>query len=248
MDETPAVVEQGTERPEYQGMTMSDVTFGYGSSVHTSGGRTSGSTSQPVLDHVSLDVPQHGILGIQGPSGRGKSTMLKLLMRYWDPDSGMISLSNIPLPQVDAGWRRRVQTMMGQDTYLFDGTIRENLTIACNSTDSAASAIPDSVLREALAKASALELVDALPNGLDTRVGELGGRLSEGEKQRIGLARMFLRDADLVLFDEPTSRLDAYNESVILGSVNNLAEQGSAVVLVSHRDSTMRVADRILRM
>lgn len=248
MDETPAVVEQGAERPEYQSMTMSDVTFGYGSSVHTSGGRTSGNASQPVLDHVSLDVPQHGILGIQGPSGRGKSTMLKLLMRYWDPDSGTISLSNIPLPQVDAGWRRRVQTMMGQETYLFDGTIRENLTIACNSADSAASAIPDSVLREALAKASALELVDALPNGLDTQVGELGGRLSEGEKQRIGLARMFLRDADLVLFDEPTSRLDAYNESVILGSVNNLAEQGSAVVLVSHRDSTMRVADRILRM
>ena len=246
MDETPAVVEQGAERPEYQSMTMSDVTFGYGSSAHTSGGRTSGSASRPVLDHVSLDVPQHGILGIQGPSGRGKSTMLKLLMRYWDPDSGTISLSNIPLPQVDAGWRRRVQTMMGQETYLFDSTIRENLTIACNSADSAASAIPDSVLREALAKASALELVDALPNGLDTQVGELGGRLSEGEKQRIGLARMFLRDADLVLFDEPTSRLDAYNESVILGSVNNLAEQGSAVVLVSHRDSTMRVVDRIL--
>lgn len=248
MDETPAVVEQGAERPEYQSMTMSDVTFGYGSSAHTSGGRTSGSASRPVLDHVSLDVPQHGILGIQGPSGRGKSTMLKLLMRYWDPDSGTISLSNIPLPQVDAGWRRRVQTMMGQETYLFDSTIRENLTIACNSADSAASAIPDSVLREALAKASALELVDALPNGLDTQVGELGGRLSEGEKQRIGLARMFLRDADLVLFDEPTSRLDAYNESVILGSVNNLAEQGSAVVLVSHRDSTMRVVDRILRI
>ena len=243
MDETPAVVEQGAECPEYQGMTMSDVTFGYGSSAHTSG-----SASQPVLDHVSLDVPRHGTLGIQGPSGRGKSTMLKLLMRYWDPDSGTISLSNILLPQVDADCRRRVQTMMGQETYLFDGTIRENLTIACDSDDSAASAIPDSVLREALAKASALELVDALPNGLDTKVGELGGRLSEGEKQRIGLARMFLRDADLVLFDEPTSRLDAYNESVILGSVNNLTEQGSAVVLVSHRDSTMRVADRILRM
>ena len=237
MDEVPAAVEQGAERPEYQGMTMRDVTFGYDSSA-----------AHPVLEHVSLDVPRHGILGIQGPSGRGKSTMLRLLMRYWDPDSGTISLSNIPLPQVDAGWRRRVQTMMGQETYLFDGTIRENLTIACDSFDSAASAIPDSVLREALAKASALELVDALPDGLDMQVGELGGRLSEGEKQRIGLARMFLRDADLVLFDEPTSRLDAYNESVILGSVNNLAEQGSAVVLVSHRDSTMRVADCILRI
>ena len=237
MDEVPAVVEQGAERPEYQGMTMRDVTFGYDSSA-----------SQPVLDHVSLDVSRQGILGIQGPSGRGKSTMLKLLMRYWDPDSGTISLSDVPLPQVDAGWRRRVQTMMGQETYLFDGTIRENLAIACDSFDSAASAIPDSVLREALAKASALELVDALPNGLDTQVGELGGRLSEGEKQRIGLARMFLRDADLVLFDEPTSRLDAYNESVILGSINDLAERGSAVVLVSHCDSTMRIADRILRM
>lgn len=182
------------------------------------------------------------------------------------------------MPQVDAGWRRRVQTMMGQETYLFDGTIRENLAIVCNDADFSDSGsnsgsnfcsnsssnaggdsadssdsdlahdIPDSVLREALAKASALELVDALPNGLNTRVGELGGRLSEGEKQRIGLARMFLRDADLVLFDEPTSRLDAYNESVILGSINDLAERGSAVVLVSHRDSTMRIADRILRM
>lgn len=304
MDEAPAVVEQGSERPEYQGMTMRDVTFGYGSGARISGERTpngrsehatgmsparpaeaqssgeqgAGIASQPVLDHVSLDVSRQGILGIQGPSGRGKSTMLKLLMRYWDPDSGTISLSDVPLPQVDAGWRRRVQTMMGQETYLFDGTIRENLAIACNDADfsdsdsnsgsnfcsnsssnaggdSADSSdsdlahdIPDSVLREALAKASALELVDALPNGLDTRVGELGGRLSEGEKQRIGLARMFLRDADLVLFDEPTSRLDAYNESVILGSINDLAERGSAVVLVSHRDSTMRVADRILRM
>ena len=304
VDEAPAVVEQGSERPEYQGMTMRDVTFGYGSGARISGERTpngrsehatgmsparpaeaqssgeqgAGIASQPVLEHVSLDVSQQGILGIQGPSGRGKSTMLKLLMRYWDPDSGTISLSDVPLPQVDAGWRRRVQTMMGQETYLFDGTIRENLAIACNDADFSDSGsnsggnfgsnsssnagsdsadspdldlahdIPDSVLREALAKASALELVDALPNGLDTQVGELGGRLSEGEKQRIGLARMFLRDADLVLFDEPTSRLDAYNESVILGSVNNLAEQGSAVVLVSHRDSTMRVADRILRM
>mgnify|MGYP002244086013 FL=1 len=304
MDEAPAVVEQGSERPEYQGMTMRDVTFGYGSGARISGERTpngrsehatgmsparpaeaqfsgeqgAGIASQPVLDHVSLDVSRQGILGIQGPSGRGKSTMLKLLMRYWDPDSGTISLSDVPLPQVDAGWRRRVQTMMGQETYLFDGTIRENLAIACNDDDfsdsdsnsgsnfcsnsssnaggdSADSSdsdlahdIPDSVLREALAKASALELVDALPNGLDTRVGELGGRLSEGEKQRIGLARMFLRDADLVLFDEPTSRLDAYNESVILGSINDLAERGSAVVLVSHRDSTMRIADRILRM
>ena len=106
----------------------------------------------------------------------------------------------------------------------------------------------DDVLRAALAKASALDLVDSLPKGLDTPVGELGGRLSEGERQRIGLARIFLRHASLVLFDEPTSRLDAYNESVILQSIGALPQRGSAVMLVSHRDSTMRIADHIVRI
>ena len=291
MDETPAVEERGDFLPRYHGMSMHDVTFGYGNSgeVPTSGSDADApeSSAEPILNHVSLDVPQHGILGVQGPSGRGKSTLLKLLMRYWDPQSGLVALSEVPLPQIDAHHRRRVQTMMGQETYLFDGTIRENLLMACdrgdadradnagdpddsatsgralltppappvswNAADSALStrtplSVSDDVLRAALAKASALELVDSLPQGLDTPVGELGGRLSEGERQRIGLARVFLRNASLVLFDEPTSRLDAYNESVILQSIDALAQQGSAVLLVSHRDSTMRIADRIVRM
>ena len=294
MDETPAVEERGDFLPRYHGMSMHDVTFGYGNSseVPASGSDadTPESSAEPILSHVSLDVPQHGILGVQGPSGRGKSTLLKLLMRYWDPQSGLVALSEVPLPQIDAHHRRRVQTMMGQETYLFDGTIRENLLMACdrggadtagnadnagdpddsatsgralltppappvswNAADSVLStrstpSVGDDVLRAALAKASALELVDSLPQGLDTPVGELGGRLSEGERQRIGLARVFLRNASLVLFDEPTSRLDAYNESVILQSIDALAQQGSAVLLVSHRDSTMRIADRIVRM
>lgn len=176
--------------------------------------------------------------------------------------------------------------MMGQETYLFDGTIRENLLMACdrgdadragnagdpddsatsgralltppappvswNAADSALStrstpSVGDDVLRAALAKASALNWSTRSRRAL-IPVGELGGRLSEGERQRIGLARVFLRNASLVLFDEPTSRLDAYNESVILQSIDALAQQGSAVLLVSHRDSTMRIADRIVRM
>ena len=294
MDETPAVEERGDFLPRYHGMSMHDVTFGYCNSgeAPTSGSDADApeSSAEPILSHVSFDIPQHGILGIQGPSGRGKSTLLKLLMRYWDPQSGLVALSEVPLPQIDAHHRRRVQTMMGQETYLFDGTIRENLLMACdmggadtagnadnagdpddsatsgralltppappvswNAADSALStrtplSVGDDVLRAALAKASALELVDSLPQGLDTSVGELGGRLSEGERQRIGLARVFLHNASLVLFDEPTSRLDAYNESVILQSIDALAQQGSAVLLVSHRDSTMRIADRIVRM
>lgn len=229
LDEQPAVVETGTDKPEYDGMAFEHVDFSY-------------RPDQPIVRDLSLAVPKAGILGIQGPSGRGKSTVLKLLMRYWDPKRGQVRFSGVPLPQVDAAYRRRVQTMMSQETYLFDGSIAQNLRIA----DEHAS---DEQLREALRKASVLDLVDSLSDGLDTQVGELGGRLSEGERQRIGLARVFLRKADLVLFDEPTSRLDALNEAVILTSINQMAaERDVAIVLVSHRQSTMRVADVVVRV
>lgn len=226
VDEEPAVEELGTLEPEYHGMRMEQVTFAYG--THT-----------PVLRDVTLDVPVSGILGLQGPSGRGKSTLLKLLMRYWNPQSGVITLSGEALPAVDAHARRRLQTMMSQETYLFDGTIADNLRIAAPQAT-------DAEIREALRKASALQLVESLPQGVDTPVGELGSRLSEGERQRIGLARMFLRDARLYLFDEPTSRLDSLNEAYILQSINGLVEEsGAAVVLVSHRESTMKIADEV---
>lgn len=226
VDEEPAVEELGTLEPEYNGMRMEQVTFAYGA-------RT------PVLRDVTLDVPVSGTLGLQGPSGRGKSTLLKLLMRYWDPQQGAVALSGDVLPGVDARTRRRLQTMMSQETYLFDGTIASNLRIANEQAS-------DDELREALRKASILPLVESLPQGMETPVGELGGRLSEGERQRIGLARMFLRHADLYLFDEPTSRLDALNEAYILQSINGLVEESAAaVVLVSHRESTMRIADEV---
>ncbi len=229
VDEEPAVEEFGTLEPEYHGMRMEQVTFAYGA-------RT------PVLRNMTLDVPVSGILGLQGPSGRGKSTLLKLLMRYWDPQQGAVTMSGDALPGVDVHVRRRLQTMMSQETYLFDGTITSNLRIA----DAQAG---DDELREALRKASILPFVESLPEGIETPVGELGGRLSEGERQRIGLARMFLRHADLYLFDEPTSRLDALNEAYILQSINELvSERDAAVVLVSHRASTMKIADEVLHM
>lgn len=248
MDEAPAVVETGTANSDYEGMRLDRVTFAY-----------PGEGSEAILADFSLDVPQHGILGIQGPSGRGKSTMLKLLMRYWDPQRGQVTLSGTPLPQIDVHARRRIQTMMSQETHLFDGTIRENLLIALPESEirnGGAAGVLDARLREALAKASVLDLIDSLPDGLDTQVGELGDRLSEGERQRIGLARVFLRNADLVLFDEPTSRLDALNEAIILRSIHELSKseqnadkgQDVAVVLVSHRESAMRVADAVLNL
>ena len=283
MDEVPAVEETGTLTPAYSGMALDHVSFAYPDQKTGHGSNpnadldqgANGTTRHAAADHaagvftdLSLEIPAHGILGVQGPSGRGKSTMLKLLMRYWDPQAGLVTMSGEDLRTVDAHHRRRVQTMLAQETYLFDGTIRENLRLANQEAD-------DEMLRGALAKASALRLVESLPDGLDTQVGELGGRLSEGERQRIGLARVFLRHADLVLLDEPTSRLDAFNEAVILQSINELASeprgddgvggigsgdfgndkggpdsagQGVAIVLVSHRDSTMRVADTVVRV
>ena len=265
MDEVPAVEETGTLTPAYSGMTLDHVSFAYPDQMAGHGSNpnadldqdANGTTRHAAADHaagvftdLSLEIPAHGILGVQGPSGRGKSTMLKLLMRYWDPQAGLVTMSGEDLRTVDAHHRRRVQTMLAQETYLFDGTIRENLRLANQEAD-------DEMMRGALAKASALRLVESLPDGLDTQVGELGGRLSEGERQRIGLARVFLRHADLVLLDEPTSRLDAFNEAVILQSINELASeprggdgvgQGVAIVLVSHRDSTMRVADTVIRI
>lgn len=288
MDEVPAVEETGTVTPAYNGMALDHVSFAYPDQMAGHGSNpdadldqgASGTTRHALTDHatgvftdLSLKIPAHGILGVQGPSGRGKSTMLKLLMRYWDPQAGLVTMSGEDLRTVEAHHRRRVQTMLAQETHLFDGTIRENLLIALG--DRTADDGGDAVLRDALAKASALQLVDSLPDGLDTQVGELGGRLSEGERQRIGLARVFLRHADLVLLDEPTSRLDAFNEAVILQSINELASeprggdgvggigsgdfgndkggpdsagQGVAIVLVSHRDSTMRVADTVVRV
>ncbi|PWG64014.1 ATP-binding cassette domain-containing protein [Bifidobacterium callitrichidarum] len=244
MDETPAVTETGTATPEYDGMRLDHVTFAYPAAA----GAT---TAAPILTGFGLDIPRHGILGVQGPSGRGKSTMLKLLMRYWDPQSGAITMSGTPLSAIDAHHRRRIQAMMSQETHLFDGTIRDNLLIALPESDIEA-AQPDALdarLREALSKASVLDLIDSLPDGLATQVGELGDRLSEGERQRIGLARVFLRQADLILFDEPTSRLDALNEAIILRSIRGAAsEHGTAVVLVSHRESAMRIADDVLSL
>jgi len=248
MDEAPGVVETGTANSDYEGMRLDRVTFAY-----------PGEESEAILADFSLDVPQHGILGIQGPCGRGKSTMLKLLMRYWDPQRGQMTLSGTPLPQIDVHARRRIQAMMSQETHLFDGTIRENLLIALPESEirnGGAAGVLDARLREALAKASVLDLIDSLPDGLDTQVGELGDRLSEGERQRIGLARVFLRNADLVLFDEPTSRLDALNEAIILRSIHELSKseqnadkgQDVAVVLVSRRESAMRVADAVLNL
>ena len=182
-----------------------------------------------------MEIPKNQIIGVIGKSGSGKSTFLKLLMRFWQTDAGTIQISGKSIDTVNTTDLRRMESYMTQETQLFHDSITNNVRVAK----------PDASMEEienACKKASIHDFILSLPKGYETAVGELGDTLSGGERQRIGLARAFLHDADLMLLDEPTSNLDSLNEGVILKALKE-EQKDKTVVLVSHRESTMRIAD-----
>lgn len=222
LDEQPECAEvQAGQDVRFAGAAARDVSFSYG--------------DEDILRNVSVDFAPGQVVGISGRSGSGKSTLLKLLMRFWDPTQGAVEMSGADLRQVNTASLRAAEGYMTQDTHLFSGTIGENILLARPDATRAE-------LEEACRKAALSELVDKLPQGLDTPVGELGGALSGGERQRVGLARVFLHDAPFVLLDEPTSNLDALNEAAVLRALSEFRE-GKTIVLVSHRASTCAFAD-----
>ena len=223
LDERPQVEEvaDGAELGEFTGAALRGVDFGY--------------NGERVLSDVSLHVEPGSVVRIAGRSGSGKSTLLKLLMRFWDVDRGVVEVSGHDVRCVNTASLRATEGFMTQETHLFAGTIRENLALVKPDAT-------DEELMAAVEKAALLDLVERLPQGLDTPVGELGDTLSGGERQRLGLARVFLHDAPFVLLDEPTSNLDALNEAQVLRALaGNRA--GKTVVLVSHRESAAAVCD-----
>ena len=226
LEEQPEVetVENGTAL-SYEGLEVHDLSFAYG--------------GEAVLRGVSMTARKNEIVGIVGESGCGKSTLLKLL-RFWERSGGQIRYNGTDLDEINTESLYRNVTMVSQSTYLFDATIAENLRVAKPDAT-------DEELMAALRMASAEELVQALPEGLNTPAGLLGGRLSMGERQRIGLARAFLSGCPLILLDEPTSNVDSINEGVILRALLK-HRQGRTIILVSHRASTMAVADRVYKM
>ena len=177
---------------------------------------------------------------IVGESGCGKSTFLKLLLRLWEKQSGEILYNGSDIDTIATDSLLTNVTMVSQVTYLFDETIEENLRIAKPRATMAE-------MEEACRKASVHELILTLPDGYQTKVGALGDNLSAGEKQRIGLARAFLRGSSLILLDEPTSNVDSINEGIILKALKEQRDD-HCIILVSHRESTMSVADRIYRV
>lgn len=193
-----------------------------------------------VLKDICLNAKRGEIVGIVGKSGCGKSTLLKLLLRFWSKDGGSISYCGKDIEEINSSSLTDNVTMVSQSTYLFDDTIEENLRVAKEDAT-------EEELERACRRASVHDFIVSLPEGYETRAGALGDNLSAGEKQRIGLARAFLRGSGLILLDEPTSNVDSINEGMILRS---LAEQkkDKAIILVSHRESTMAIADRVYRI
>lgn len=224
LDELPVVDEiSGKQAVTFDGAEASHVIFSYG--------------GETVLQDVSVSIPAHTVIGITGRSGSGKSTLLKLLMRFWDVQQGCVTLSGVPVAEVNTANLRDMEGFVTQETHLFRDSIRSNLLIAKRNAT-------QEELEAACKKASVHDFIMSLPLGYDTPVGELGDTLSGGERQRLGLARAFLHDAPLLLLDEPTSNLDSLNEAVILKSLHEERE-GKTVVLVSHRQSTMGIVDTV---
>ncbi len=218
--QTPEVVD-GIDLEGFEGTALRRVNFSY--------------ADEAILTDIDLAVEPGQFVRIAGASGSGKSTLLKLLMRFWDPQHGVVEMSGHDLRHVNTASLRDTQGFMEQDTFLFADSIRENLLIA--KADAS-----DDELMGALEKAALRELVERLPQGLDTPLAELGDSLSGGERQRLGLARIFLQDAPLLLLDEPTSNLDALSEASVLRALQ-ANRQGKTVVIVTHRASAASIAD-----
>lgn len=192
-----------------------------------------------ILDKFSHSFEKNKIHGILGKSGCGKSTLLKLLMRFFAVDSGSISYGNLNVNSIKTSSLRDNIAYVTQETFLFQDTIENNIKVAKENATR-------QEVEEAAKKASIHDFIMSLPKGYDTMLAELGDSISGGERQRIGLARAFLHNGNIILLDEPTSNIDSLNESVILNSIKKESD-GKTIILVSHRKSTMGIAHEVVQ-
>ncbi len=197
-------------------------------------------TEKNVLEHFSYTIRKGDKIGIAGASGVGKSTILRLLLRFYAPSGGEIRINNIPLERISFAELHQRIAFLEQDTYLFDTSIGENIRIA--RPDASMEAV-----QVATEKAGIADFIKTLPDGYDTDMGQMSARLSGGERQRIGIARVLLRNPDLCLMDEPSSALDALHEKELLHTLET-AYAGKTLLLISHRESTLTGCNRILRL
>lgn len=194
----------------------------------------------PVLRDFSLTLSGREKVGVMGESGVGKSTVLRLLLRFWNPQQGQITVNGIPIQEISLNELRRRIALLEQETFLTSGTLGEN--IALGKPDATREEI-----REAARQAGLADFIETLPQGYHTPMGEMGARLSGGERQRVGIARVLLLNPDVIVMDEPTSSLDVLHEKELLQTLEE-ACRDKLLLLVSHRPSTLTGCGRIVRL
>lgn len=196
--------------------------------------------TEKVFDHSFINIEKGEKIALVGKSGIGKSTFVKLFMRFWDVDGGSVNLGGENIKNISTKNLRKTQILVGQETYLFNESILENIKIGNKNATR-------KDVEEAAKKASIHKFIKSLPKGYDTSVGELGSNLSSGEKQRIGLARAFVSEGDMLILDEPTSNLDTLNESEILKAIKENCEN-KTIVLITHRKSTTNICNKVYKL
>lgn len=225
LDEAPAVLEvDGNTNINMDDIKIKDVEFKYAD------------RDEVLLRNVNLNIKKGDKIAIIGESGCGKSTLLKLMMRFWDVDKGSIEIDNENIKNIPTKALRKSQSLVSQETFLFNDTIKNNLMIGKKDAT-------DEEIIAACKKASVHDFIETLPKGYDTNVGEIGSNLSSGEKQRLGIARSFLHNAKVLILDEPTSNLDTLNEAQILKSIKEESND-KTIVMVSHRKSSTAICDK----
>ncbi|MFC9331205.1 ABC transporter ATP-binding protein [Kitasatospora sp. NPDC057015] len=222
----PLPVSSGGSAPTAFDITFDSVTFAYDRQ------------DEPTLTAVDLTVPARSLTALVGPSGSGKSTVTRLISRFADPQAGSVRIGGVDLSTLEPDEVLRHIAVVFQDVYLFDDTIRANIALARPGAT-------DAEIEAAARAANVHEFVDRLPDRYETRVGETGSALSGGERQRISIARALLKDAPIVLLDEPTAALDTESEVVVQQAIDRLVA-GRTVVVIAHRLSTVVGADQIL--
>jgi ATP-binding cassette subfamily C protein CydCD len=229
LENEPVVIDDGIDETPgdlSSGVCFRNVSFAYP-------GR-----SKRILQDLNFEIPAGRTLALVGPSGAGKTSLAQLLMRFWDPEKGSITLNGIELKDFKLEELRSRVALVAQDTYLFNNSLRENILVAKPEAT-------ELELSEAVKLSALSEVIESLPDGLDTMVGERGSSLSGGQRQRVAIARAFLKDAPFLILDEATSHLDALSEHTVHKSLD-LLKTNRTTIIIAHRLSTIREADRII--